>query len=91
MTGVSPCALVEQLGYEGLAKISRPAGQQHLHRLFPDLQLFPTQSAGKPTTVYMATMSASGTGLRPRSLPTKPRIVTESYSGNAMDLVKKET
>jgi hypothetical protein len=39
---------VEQHGYEGLAEISRPDGQQHFHCLFPDLQLFHTQSAGRP-------------------------------------------
>src|SRR5712675_3242762 len=32
----------------------------------------------------------SGTGSWQRSLPTKPRIATESYSRNAMDLEEKE-
>jgi hypothetical protein len=35
-------ALVEQLGYEGLAEISRPSGQQHLHGL-PDFHLSAAQ------------------------------------------------
>ena len=38
----------------------------------------------------MATMRTSGTGSRPRSLPTNPRIATESYRRNAMDLEEKE-
>jgi len=32
--------LVEQQGYEGLAEISRPSGQQHLHYLLPNLPAF---------------------------------------------------
>src|SRR5271163_4778870 len=37
----------------------------------------------------MATKRTSGTGSRPRSLPTKPRIATDSYSRNAMDLLSR--
>jgi len=44
------------------------------------------RAAGIPVALrYMAT-----TGSRPKSLPTKPRIATESYSRNAMDLEEKE-
>jgi hypothetical protein len=38
----------------------------------------------------MTTVRTSGTGSRPRSVPTKPRIATESYSRNAVDLEEKE-
>ena len=67
-------------------------------RLSPSAELFADPQSGARCAVRDTGalgaeryMRASGTGLRPRSLPTKPRIVTESYSGNAMDLEEKET
>jgi hypothetical protein len=41
-------ALVEQLGREGLAEISRPSGQKDFHHLTPDLPTLPGQYAGRP-------------------------------------------
>jgi hypothetical protein len=41
-------AFIEQPGYEGLAEISRPSGQKHLHYLLPYLRRSAGQYAGRP-------------------------------------------